>query len=273
MSGIVLAVRDLRKVFVTKGPGGLTEHTAVNGVTFEVPAGSCLAIVGESGSGKTTTARIIAGLERPDSGEVIVQARRSGAVSRAGRRPVGAVQMVFQDPFGSLDPRQRVGSAIDEVLRQHSRSSGRERRERVLELLDQVGLDERHSRELPRHLSGGQRQRVAIARALAMEPEILILDEAVSALDVSVQAQVLNLLIDIRKQTEVAYVFVSHDLGVVRQISDEVVVMSNGRVVEQGLTAEVLDHPREEYTKQLIDAIPRPGWVPRRRSAAAEPTR
>ena len=167
-----------------------------------------------------------------------------------------------------MDPRQKVGAAIDEVLAGRKRLATAERRARVAELLDEVGLDERHAGEYPRSLSGGQRQRVAIARALALEPRILILDEAVSALDVSVQAQVLNLLIDIRERRSVSYLFVSHDLAVVRQVTDRCVVMQHGRVVEQGATGDVLDHPRERYTRQLLDAVPRPGWTPRRRAAA-----
>ncbi|WP_055523981.1 ATP-binding cassette domain-containing protein [Streptomyces graminilatus] len=266
----ILEVRGLRKTFVTRGAAGHGEHVAVDDVSFDVPRGSCLAIVGESGSGKTTTARIVAGLETADTGTVTIDGETAaGRGSRRGRaaRPV---QMVFQDPFGSLDPRQRVGAAIDELLRLHHRLGRAERRARVLELLAQVGLDERCAGEFPGNLSGGQRQRVAIARALSMEPKLLILDEAVSALDVSVQAQVLNLLIDIRRQTGISYLFISHDLAVVRQISDRCAVMCDGRLVEEGTTAEVLGSPREEYTRTLIDAVPRPGWTPRRRTGPAE---
>jgi oligopeptide transport system ATP-binding protein len=176
--------------------------------------------------------------------------------------------MVFQDPFASLDPRQKAGSAIAEVLAVGRHRAKAQRWARALELLAEVGLDERHATEYPRNLSGGQRQRVAIARALALEPRVLILDEAVSALDVSVQAQVLNLLIDIRKRLGVSYLFVSHDLAVVRQVSDRCVVMRHGVVVEQGDTCDVLANPREHYTRQLLDAVPRPGWTPRRRPAA-----
>ena len=266
MTTNALQVQGLRKVFTTRGPEGRSDHVAVDDVSFTVREGSCLAIVGESGSGKTTTARIIAGLERSDAGDVLVQGPSDGARARGIRRPQRPVQMVFQDPFGSLDPRQRVGAAIDEVIYVGRRARASERRRLVFELLAQVGLDERHAGELPRHLSGGQRQRVAIARALAMKPRILILDEAVSALDVSVQAQVLNLLIDIRQQTGITYLFVSHDLAVVRQVSDHCLVMQNGRVVEAGETARVLDNPQEAYTRELLAAIPRPGWTPRRRS-------
>ncbi|MFG2965877.1 ABC transporter ATP-binding protein [Streptomyces sp. NPDC048288] len=265
MTDNLLAVRGLRKVFTTRTAGGHHDHVAVDDVSFDIPEGSCLAIVGESGSGKTTTARIVAGLESADGGTVTLAGQ--SADRRGRRRGPGSAQMVFQDPFGSLDPRQRVGSAIEELLQLHHRLGRTERRARVVELLTQVGLDERHAGELPGNLSGGQRQRVAIARALSMEPKLLILDEAVSALDVSVQAQVLNLLIGIRRQTGITYLFISHDLAVVRQISDRCVVMRNGGIVEEGRTADVLGNPAEEYTRTLIEAVPRPGWVPRRRPA------
>ncbi len=175
--------------------------------------------------------------------------------------------MVFQDPYLSLDRRQRVRDAIGDALRLHAPAlDGAARSARVDELLDQVGLDARQGAALPRALSGGQRQRVAIARALAATPRVLILDEAVAALDVSIQAQVLNLLAEIRAQTGVAYLFISHDLAVVRQLCDEAVVLRGGRVVERGAVDAILETPREPYTRQLIASIPREGWTPRRRS-------
>ena len=164
------------------------------------------------------------------------------------------------------DPRQPAGVCLDEVLRFHTTAGKAARRERVLELLHQVGLDERHENLRPRSLSGGQRQRVAIARALACDPEVLILDEAVSALDVSVQGQVLNLLADLRAQLRVAYLFVSHDLAVVQQVSDDTIVMHRGRIVESGPTDAILREPANDYTRQLLAAIPRPGWKPTRRT-------
>lgn len=255
----ILRVEHLTKVFGRSGQ----EHRAVNDVSFSVAAGGSLAIVGESGSGKTTIARIVAGLESATSGTVTVDGRQ---VASAQARPdPRVVQMVFQDPFSSLDPRQKVGSGLCELLSIHFSLSGAALRDRVVGLLQKVGLDERHAEQLPRTLSGGQRQRVAIARALALEPKVLILDEAVSALDVSVQAQVLNLLVDIREATSVSYLFVSHDLGVVRQVTDTCLVLNHGEVVESGSTARVLDAPEHPYTQALIEAVPKPGWKPRRR--------
>jgi oligopeptide transport system ATP-binding protein len=172
---------------------------------------------------------------------------------------------VFQDPYSSLNPRQRVSEAIEEVLRLHFDLSRAEREARVRRLLDEVGLDERQGNALPKSLSGGQRQRVAIARGLAAEPDVLILDEAVASLDVSIQAQVLNLLAKIRDDTGVSYLFISHDLAVVRQVSDDTIVMWRGRVVEQGPTDTILSTPEHPYTKLLLDSAPGPGWKPRRR--------
>jgi oligopeptide transport system ATP-binding protein len=176
--------------------------------------------------------------------------------------------MVFQDPFSSLDRSQTIESSLDEVLRCHTRRNRGARSKRISELLEQCGLDNRHRRRRPSALSGGERQRVAIARALAVEPRVLILDEAVSALDVSIQAQILNLLAGLRRSLGVTYVFISHDIGVVRQISDECIVMCHGTVMESGDTATVLATPRSDYTQQLLDAIPRPGWAPKRRTLA-----
>jgi oligopeptide transport system ATP-binding protein len=179
------------------------------------------------------------------------------------------VQLVFQNPYRSLDPRQTVGSSIDEFIRTHFDWDAARRSARVTDLLELVKLPARARAALPSELSGGQRQRVCIARALATEPRVLVLDEAVAALDVSVQAQVLNVLADVRDETGVSYLFVTHDLAVVRQIADEVVVMRLGTVVEAGPTARVLDEPQEAYTRELRDSVPREGWSPRRRTAAA----
>jgi oligopeptide transport system ATP-binding protein len=260
-----IRVQDLTKVFGRRRQSAGT--VAVDTISFAVPPGGSLAIVGESGSGKTTTARMIIGLERPTSGRIFIggRERTHGKLgSRERRRLAREVQMVFQDPYSSLDPRQSVHDCIDEVLRLHFALDGKARDARVMELLRQVGLDDRHAGVRPHALSGGERQRVAIARALAPSPRLLILDEAVASLDVSVQAQVLNLLADIRQQTGVTYLFISHDLAVVRQVSDDVVVMRDGVIVERGPTDRVLDQPEESYTKALLSAVPRQGWKPTR---------
>lgn len=262
----LLRVRGLRKVYPTPDGG---EVVAVDDVNLTIGRNESLAVVGESGSGKTTTARIVAGLEMATSGTIEMPGRTHSGRSAASRRARARhVQMVFQDPFGSLDPRQALGACLEEVLQLHQPAAGRTaRRQRTLELFEMVGLDSSHLEKKPRALSGGQRQRFAIARALAPQPELLILDEAVSALDVSVQAQILNLLGDLREQVEISYFFVSHDLAVVRQISENVLVMQGGRVMEAGRTEQVLDHPETVYTQQLLSAIPGPGWIPPRRGA------
>jgi oligopeptide transport system ATP-binding protein len=264
----LLRVAHLRKEYPGRGTAPLV---AVNDVSFTVGAGDSLAIVGESGSGKTTCARIITGLETATSGSVEID-RGTADAGRPGRRSgrtarPGLVQMVFQDPYSSLDPRQTVRSAISEVLALHGLRDRRARAARTDELLDKVGLDARTGASLPRRLSGGQRQRAAIARALAAAPRLLILDEAVAALDVSVQAQVLNLLADLRGDQGVTSVFISHDLGVVRQVSSQCIVMHRGVIVERGSTEQILDSPDHPYTKRLLAAVPRPGWKPRVHSA------
>ena len=263
-----VSVSGLTKVFRVPGAdaGG---HKAVDAVSFELERGGALGIVGESGSGKTTIARMLIGLERATSGSMTVLGRdRSrparGAAERRGR--ARELQIVFQDPYTSLDPSQSARAAVDEVLRHHaSRPGGQDRAARLAELLDQVGLTERQANARPRDLSGGQRQRVAIARALAADPGVLVLDEAVSALDVSIQAQILNLLMDIRARTGIAYILISHDLAVVRQLCDTALVLRRGRVVERGECAAILDDPAEEYTRALRAAVPVPGWRPARR--------
>lgn len=256
----VLEVSGLRKEF-----GALV---AVDDASFTVLEAGSLAIVGESGSGKTTIAKMIVGLERMTAGTVVACGHDRSLPARSARerrRRAREVQIVFQDPYTSLDPRQTVQAALDEVLRLHHGWPADRRGARVRELTGLVGLDERALRALPRSISGGQRQRVAIARALAAEPRILILDESVAALDVSIQAQVLNLLADIRDETGVAYVLITHDLAVARQLTDQAVVMHRGRIVEHGPTARILENPQEEYTKQLVASVPRPGWKPQRR--------
>ena len=268
----LLSVEQLRKVYPIHGAGGVREElVAVDDVSFAVPRSGSLAIVGESGSGKTTVARIVAGLEGATSGSVSVdgQVRNGGRIPwRQRKKQAGQVQMVFQDPYASLDPHQTVEEALEEVLREHFRLARPECHIRVAEMLETVGLDSRHAKAIPRALSGGQRQRVAIAKALAVRPQLLILDEAVSALDVSVQAQVINMLADVRASLDIGFLFISHDLGVVRQVSDECIVMHRGRLVEAGPTELVLSDPKEAYTRQLLSAIPKPGWTPKRHREA-----
>jgi oligopeptide transport system ATP-binding protein len=258
MAELVLEATGLRKEY------GVV--VAVDGVDLQVPRGGSLAIVGESGSGKTTIAKMIVGLEVATAGTITACGRDRSTPARSAkeRRARGSeVQIVFQDPYSSLDPRHSAEQAIDEVLRLHRGGSSKKQRQmRVAELGDLVGLDQRQLRARPNALSGGQRQRIAIARALAPEPQVVILDESVAALDVSIQAQILNLLADIREQTGISYVLISHDLAVVRQITDEVIVMHRGKVVERGATAEVLDHPTAPYTQLLRASVPRPGWKP-----------
>ncbi|WP_435221049.1 ABC transporter ATP-binding protein [Streptomyces sp. Tue6028] len=256
----------LEVVDLTRSFGGVR---AVDGVSFALPKGGSLGIVGESGSGKTTTARIVVGLEQADSGEIRVDAKPRPARARGRAHRLARarqVQMVFQDPYLSLDPRMSVEAVLRETLRLHF--PDRDHTHRVRELLDQVGLGTRTADALPRHLSGGQCQRVAIARALAVEPAVLVLDEAVAALDVSVQAQILNLLADVREQTAIGYLFITHDLAVVGSVTDDVIVMRRGSVVEAGPTADVLAAPADPYTRLLLDSVPHPGWNPEQIAAA-----
>ena len=255
--GAALEVEGLTKTY--------GDVAAVRDVSFVVPVRGSLGLVGESGSGKSTTARMLVGLERPDSGTVRIGGTPCDTAPlgrRARLARARAVQIVFQDPYLSLDPRVRVADCVEEVLRLHGVAGAQERRKRATELLDQVGLGTRERRALPRELSGGQRQRVAIARALAPEPDVLVLDEAVSALDVSIQAQILNLLRDIRQERSIAYLFVSHDLAVVRHVCEDVLVLRRGAVVEQGTAAHVLASPTHPYTRLLLSSVPRQGWDP-----------
>ncbi|MER6526294.1 ATP-binding cassette domain-containing protein [Streptomyces sp. NPDC001508] len=252
MTTPVLSVMNLVKRF--------KDFTAVQDVSFELDPGASLGIVGESGSGKTTTARILAGLEQATSGAVMFDGEKVAARSRQDRlKHARRLQMIFQDPYASFDPRLTIAESITEPLHLHKTGSDRPQ-ERVAELLDQVGLSTRAGQSRPRDLSGGQRQRAAIARALAVEPRVLVLDEAVAALDVSIQAQILTLLDELRRETGISYVFVSHDLAVVRYITDSAIVMRHGRVVEHGPTEQLLRSPQHPYTRLLLDSIPSPGW-------------
>lgn len=251
----VLTVSGLRKLY--------GELVAVQDVSFALAPGESLGLVGESGAGKTTVARMILGVERPSAGTIVAYGHDRSLPARSARerrRRARDIQIVFQNPYASLDPRQRIGAALDEVLRLHEPAPSAQRRDRALELTRSVGLQERHLHSLPHDLSGGERQRVAIARALATRPRVLVLDEAVAALDVSIQAQVLNLLADIRESTAIAYVLISHDLAVVRHLTEQIIVMRSGAVVERGSTAQVLEQPQHEYTQSLRASVPGGGW-------------
>ncbi|HWK77162.1 MAG TPA: ABC transporter ATP-binding protein [Microbacterium sp.] len=254
----VIEFRDVTKVFKIRGTGFTsTRFTAVDDISFQVPKGSTMAIVGESGSGKSTAAKMLLRLEHKTSGSILVNGRDTDTMNRsellAMRRQM---QPVFQDPYGSLDPLHNIGNTVAEPLRVHGVGDTDSRRARVLEVLDQVALPSSIVDRYPNELSGGQRQRVAVARALALKPEIVVLDEAVSALDVLVQAQVLSLLANLQAELNLTYLFITHDLAVVRVIADRVCVMEKGRIVEQGTVDDIFANPQQEYTERLLSAIP-----------------
>ena len=257
----VLQLKNLKTYFPIRNGffGGISSHVkAVNNVSFDVYPGETLGLVGESGCGKTTIGRTILRLEEPTEGEMIYKnkdiAKMDADELRAFRKEV---QIIFQDPYSSLNPRMTIGNAIMEPMQVHKiLNSDEERKERVKELLTKVSLDPAHFYRYPHEFSGGQRQRIGIARALAVNPKFIICDESVSALDVSVQAQVLNLLNDLKKEFELTYIFISHDLSVVKYMSDRMVVMQEGEIEEMGDADQIYNSPKTEYTKRLIDAIP-----------------
>jgi ABC-type glutathione transport system ATPase component len=237
-------------------------HTALEDVSFMLEAGRSLGVVGESGSGKSTLARLVMALEAPSAGQVLFEGHDLHALTaaelRAARRDF---QMVFQDPYGSLDPRMTIARTVAEPLEQLDHLARAERRERAAAMLAAVGLNPAADLDkYPHEFSGGQRQRIAIARALVTQPKLIVADEAVSALDVSVQAQVLNLMQDLQQRFGLAYLFISHDLAVVELVCDELIVLQQGRVVERGPTDAVLGAPSQPYTRRLIEAVPRPLW-------------
>jgi peptide/nickel transport system ATP-binding protein len=254
----LLVVEHLQKAFGLKGGrvrSGGTVHPAVDDVSFAVMRGQTLGLIGESGSGKSTTARCILRLIEPDAGSIVFDGQH---ITRSSRRQLRAVrrqmQIVFQSPYGSLDPRRSVGASIAEPLSAHRVGTRASRRARVRELLDCVGLNPSVEKYHPAAFSGGERQRIGIARALALEPAMIVCDEPVSALDVSVQAAILNLLRDLQDQFGLTYIFISHDIGVVRTMSDEVVVMKDGQITEAGPAEEICTNPQHPYTRTLIAA-------------------
>lgn len=256
----LLAVRDLHKVFRIPRRDrlfGSQPLHAVNGVSFDLAKGEVLGVVGESGCGKSTLGRMVLQLIQPTSGQVIFGGQDLAQLDRASLRRVRSrMQMVFQDPTGSLNPAMTVGQAITETLRFHDIGTPQERRDKASAMLATVGLDPSHFDRLPHEMSGGQNQRVGIARALVIEPELMVMDEAVSALDVSIQAQILKLLEDLRQKFRIAILFISHDLGIVRRISDRMVVLYLGRIMEIGSAEAVFGNPRHPYTIGLMEAHP-----------------
>ena len=257
----LLDVKDLKVHFPIRSGifGKVSGYVkAVDGITFDVKPGETLGLVGESGCGKTTTGRAVLRLVEPTSGTILFDGKDvRGLTTTELKSTRRDFQIIFQDPYSSLNPRLSVGSAITEVLKVHGiGENDKDRKERVLYLLDKVDLLPRHFSNYPHEFSGGQRQRICVARALALQPKLLICDESVSALDVSVQAQVLNLLVSLRDEFKLTYIFISHDLSVVKFISDRIAVMNAGQIVEMGLSNEIYARPKEEYTRNLIDAIP-----------------
>ena len=254
----VVEVRELVKDFSIR-TGGIRHENfrAVDKVSFSIPRGKTLALVGESGSGKSTVAKILLQLEKPTDGEILIDGQATSTMSRADVfRLRRRMQPVFQDPYGSLDPLRSIGSLIAEPLHVHGIGTRDEQHQRSLELLEQVALPKELAWRYPNELSGGQRQRVAIARALALKPDIVVLDEAVSALDVLVQDQILHLLSDLQRDLGLTYLFITHDLAVVRVAADFVCVMEQGKIVEQGTVDDIFSNPQQEYTRRLLDAIP-----------------
>lgn len=258
--GSMISARNLQKTYSVKGEKAFQrgEVNAVSGVSFELAPGKTLAIVGESGCGKSTLARLLTLIETPTAGELIIDgtdvsiARQAQAQAKLRQ----TVQIVFQDPYGSLNPRQKVGAILSEPLIINTQLNRQQRRAKVGDMLEKVGLRPEHYDRYPHMFSGGQRQRIAIARALMLKPKVVVLDEPVSALDVSIQAQVLNLLSDLKEEFQLTFVFISHDLSVVRFIADEVMVMYLGRAVEHGDCERVFNQPQHPYTQALLSARP-----------------
>ena len=257
---IILQANHLVKTY-TQSSGrfgfGSTQIKALDDVSLSLKAGSTLAVVGESGSGKSTLARCLLQLHPFDSGEVLFEGKDLAKLDASSLRSMRKnLQMVFQDPFASLNPRMRVGEIVGEGLLIHGLGSASEQKNKVQQMLERVGLSGSDALKYPHQFSGGQRQRVGIARALVLQPKVVVCDEPVSALDVSVQAQILLLLKELQREMQLSYIFISHDLRVVRHIADEMVVMHKGRIVEQGNVVDIYNSPQQAYTQQLLSAIP-----------------
>ena len=261
--GALLTVTDLEKHFPVR-KGLIIERTvghvkAVDGVSFSIPAGKTLGLVGESGSGKSTTGYCILQLTKPTSGSIRFDGKELTQLGGEQLRKVRQdMQIVFQDPYSSLDPRMTVGNIVSEPLEVHGMGTRKSRRETVRRLLEVVGFNPNFTNRYPHEFSGGQRQRIGIARALALSPKLIVCDEPVSALDVSIQAQILNLLKDLQRDFGLTYLFISHDLAVVRTMADEIAVMNRGKLVEVGPAEQVYSNPKDEYTKALFTAVPVP---------------
>ncbi len=260
LGNVILVANHLVKTYRQRSGKfgfGTTLVKALDDVSISLREGSTLAVVGESGSGKSTLARCLLQLQPLDSGEVFFDgqdlAKLDGASLRAARKNL---QMVFQDPFASLNPRMRVGQIVGEGLLIHGLGSGVEQQQKVIAMLKRVGLTEADMQKYPHEFSGGQRQRIGIARALVLKPKVVVCDEPVSALDVSIQAQILLLLKELQVEMGLSYIFISHDLRVVRHIADDIVVMNQGKVVEQGSVVDIYQQPKHEYTRNLLAAIP-----------------
>jgi oligopeptide/dipeptide ABC transporter ATP-binding protein len=257
----LLSVRDLTVHFAIREATGKSRRRrvvqAVDGVSFDLVAGASLGLVGESGCGKSTTGRAIVRLLQPTSGRILFEGTDLATLTEKQMRPFRReLQIVFQDPYGSLNPRQTAGTIIGTPLRVHKLVPKGKEKDRVCELLERVGLNPEHHNRYPHEFSGGQRQRIGIARALAVEPQVIIADEPVSALDVSIRAQVMNLMDDLRRDLGISFVFIAHDLGVVRHFCDRVAVMYLGKIVEQGSRDQIYNAPQHPYTQALLSAAP-----------------